>query len=690
MSKSIKLIIISILFISTAFFAFYYGLPSNAEKHFNWITVDQKELVEIQQLAESQNQKLDIEIINQRNGIAVVRGNDLQFERISGLMHEKFHKCSGFIAHESEADALNSIDSLFAVDPNQQFVDYTIDNQANVNPMLTEAVEPNVRQTIIDLSAFPNRRHNLQGGSDGANWIKNKWTQLAGGRSDVTVEFYNHPTATTPQPSVIMTIQGTTFPGEIVVLGGHQDSINTGGQTLAAPGADDDASGIASLTETIRVLMIKNFRPKRTVKFMAYAAEEVGLRGSAGIAADFRSRNENVIGVIQLDMTNYKGTANADIVIFTDFTNAAQNTFIQNLITTYQPTLAIGTSSCGYGCSDHASWHNRNYPASMPAEATFADTNNALHTVNDTIARSNNNANHALKFTKLALSFVGELAKGTLVSTRKTRADFDGDGKSDHSVFRPDLGNWYLNRSSAGFSAYNFGISTDLITPNDFDGDNKTDLAVFRNGVWFVLNSANSTVTVANFGTTGDNPVANDFDGDNKADFAVFRSTNGVWYRLNSSNGSFSAFQFGANGDLPIKGDFDGDNKADFTVYRNGLWYISKSGTNNTAFDVLQFGTDTDNPVPADYDGDGKDDVAVWRPTDRIWYIQKSSGGFSFTQFGNSTDIPTPADYDGDGKADISIFRNGLWYQLNSTNGGLVVTNFGLSSDKPIPNSYLP
>ncbi|MBA5760487.1 M20/M25/M40 family metallo-hydrolase, partial [Escherichia coli] len=66
-------------------------------------------------------------------------------------------------------------------------------------------------------------------------------------------------------------------------------------------------SGIASLTEALRVLLANNYRPKRTIKFVGYAAEEAGLLGSKAIAKQFRTQNANVVGVLQLDMTNYKG-----------------------------------------------------------------------------------------------------------------------------------------------------------------------------------------------------------------------------------------------------------------------------------------------------------------------------------------------------------------------------------------------
>ena len=72
-----------------------------------------------------------------------------------------------------------------------------------------------------------------------------------------------------------------------MVLGGHLDSISNAGsgETMRAPGADDDASGIASMTEALRAMIASGYKPRRTIKMMGYAAEEVGLRGSAAMTA---------------------------------------------------------------------------------------------------------------------------------------------------------------------------------------------------------------------------------------------------------------------------------------------------------------------------------------------------------------------------------------------------------------------
>ena len=660
-----------------------------------WITVDENELSHIQNAlsagGDAELKNVDVQLT--QNGLAVLRLDDSQMEKLSRAMHENYHKCSGFMAHASRDEAVNSINRGAAVNAFEQFVDYTIDNQTNVNALLAEARELSTRQVIIDLSAFPNRRFNQQSGLNSANWIKDKWTALAAGRSDVSVAFYNHPTATSPQPSVILTIQGTTQPNEIVVLGGHQDSINSAGSTASAPGADDDASGIAALTEAIRVLMAKNFRPKRTIKFMAYAAEEVGLRGSNAIAADFRTQNANVVGVLQLDMTNYKGSTAFDIVLIQDFTNAAQNQFVQNLVTAYQPGLTVGTSSCGYACSDHAAWHNQNYPASFPFEATLQTDNPTIHTANDTISQSGSNANHALKFSKLALSYVGELGKGALSSSRKPFIDFDGDGKTDVSIFRPSSGEWWLTRSSTSqIIAAQFGSQTDQPVPADFTGDGKTDTAFFRTttGEWFMLRSEDASFYSIPFGASNDIPVVGDFDADGKADPAIYRPSTNEWFIQRSSGGT-TITTFGAAGDLPVPADFDGDGQTDVAIFRpnDGSWWYVRSSDNQ--FRVLTFGVSTDKPVPGDYTGDGKADLAVFRPSTGEWFFQRSEDNTYYSvPFGQTGDQPAPGDFDGDGKFDTAVFRTSSaeWF-INRTSAGILITGFGANGDRPLPGVFV-
>ncbi len=267
---------------------------------------------------------------------------------------------------------------------------------------------------------------------------------------------------------------------------------------------------------------------------------------------------------------------------------------------------------------------------------------------------------------------------------RSTPFDFDGDSKSDVSVFRPENGVWYLNQSANGFTGVSFGQNGDKIVPADYDGDGKTDVAVYRNGIWY-LQRSQLGFTGVSFGDANDIPVPADYDGDGKADVAVFRPSTGTWY-LNRSTLGFTGVTFGQAGDKPVAADYDGDGKADVAVYRAGTWYLNRS---QLGFTGVSFGESTDIPVPADYDGDGKADVAVFRPSNGTWYLNRSQLGFNGIQFGTGGDLPVPADYDGDGRADVSVFRNGTWY-LNRTTSGFTGVSFGAAADKPVPNAFIP
>ncbi|HEY0544521.1 MAG TPA: FG-GAP-like repeat-containing protein [Pyrinomonadaceae bacterium] len=275
------------------------------------------------------------------------------------------------------------------------------------------------------------------------------------------------------------------------------------------------------------------------------------------------------------------------------------------------------------------------------------------------------------------------------------RTDFDGDGRTDLSVFRPSDGYWYITQSSnQAFRAQQFGVGSDQIVPGDYDGDGKTDFAIWRpsTATWYTSLNPATNYGAVQFGASGDVPSPGDYDGDGKSDIAVYRPSESTFYLLYSSNGSFH-FQFwGESGDLPVPGDYDGDSKTDFAIFRpsSSAFYVLRSI--DGAVRGQQWGASGDKIVAGDYDGDGKTDFAVYRPSTSGWYyLQSSDNSFRGVAWGASGDVPAAGDYDSDGKWDVAVFRpsTGTFYILPSSTNALRADRFGANGDVPVAGAFV-
>ena len=283
-------------------------------------------------------------------------------------------------------------------------------------------------------------------------------------------------------------------------------------------------------------------------------------------------------------------------------------------------------------------------------------------------------------------------------TTRATRIDFDGDGKTDMAVFRSSTAYWYVLQSHNPQGAQlqqQYGALTDIPVPGDYDGDGNTDFAVFRpsNATWYLSPSSGRGAQIQQqFGGIGDIPVPGDYDGDGKMDVAVFRPTNATWFIVLSSTGQQIQTQWGSPTDIPVPGDYDGDGKTDVAVFRpsTATWYVVQSSNPSGPILQQQYGeAGVDIPVPGDYDGDRKTDFAVFRPTSAVWYVLLSGSGSQISpQWGGPGDIPVPGDYDGDGKTDVAVFRpsTAMWYAVQSSNPGgpPLIQQYGGLGDLPL------
>lgn len=200
-------------------------------------------------------------------------------------------------------------------------------------------------------------------------------------------------------------------------------------------------------------------------------------------------------------------------------------------------------------------------------------------------------------------------------------ADLGGNGGPALMSYDPFTGAWHAVSRSSGaevLPATYWGRVGDVPVPGDYDGDQRTDLTVWRpeDGRWYILGSkAGYTYVFGNarafhWGTNGDIPLRGDFDGDAIDDLTVWRPSTGTWYVLFSSSGYSSAgagaYNWGSAGDEPVPADYDGDGRTDLAVWRpsDGTWYLLFSGSNYAYAQAraIQWGSGSfrygDEPIP--------------------------------------------------------------------------------------------
>ena len=287
---------------------------------------------------------------------------------------------------------------------------------STVNPeiraMMDSVSIDSLKANIEHLSSYYTRRFDSRFIYDVQDWLVGRYQSLGADTvmlHDFKVSKPGYPEETADN---ILAVQwGTKTPNEYVICGAHYDSWNDDGtdpDTIRSPGADDNATGVAGILETARILSRYTFN--RTIIYANWCAEEIGLVGSAAYAHDMAEQLMDIVGYFNLDMTGYleEGT---DIHVHLMYTtqDSLIADYVYNFSHVYFPEMPIRQNWLAWGDSDYSSFNRNGYPAVHPFEDVHASSP-FIHTRQDVLGVSINNLDQSKRFTELNLGLVATLA----------------------------------------------------------------------------------------------------------------------------------------------------------------------------------------------------------------------------------------------------------------------------------------
>ena len=269
-----------------------------------------------------------------------------------------------------------------------------------------------LKADIEHLSGYHNRRFDSHYIYEVQDWLVGRY-QAFGADTVMLHDFkiYKPQWPEETADNILAVKWGTRTPEEYVICGAHYDSWNDDGSdpdTIRSPGADDNASGVAGILETARLLSHCSF--DRTVIFANWNAEEIGLIGSSAYAAECAFRRMDIVGYFNLDMTGYLAEG-SDIHVHLMYTtqDSLIANYVYNFSHVYFPDMPIRQNWLQWGDSDYSSFNRNGYAAVHPFEDVHASSP-FIHTRQDVLGLSVNNLEQSKRFTELNLGLVATLA----------------------------------------------------------------------------------------------------------------------------------------------------------------------------------------------------------------------------------------------------------------------------------------
>lgn len=352
----------------------------------------------------------------------------------------------------------------------------------NVRGFMNEVAVDNLIATVEYLQNYGERYYNSEKAYDAADWIQEQLDEMLVLETEQFPIYYiGNPAA----PNVIAIQYGTKYPDEYVVCGSHLDSYSLSG---VCPGADDNATGVASVIETARILSQYNF--ERSIIYCAFGAEEMGLIGSAAYAEYCSDMGMNIVGYFNNDMNGYLNPGD-EIHIDLIYPNSVApiGDYYMNLASVYFPEMQVRHVNFQAGDSDHTSFNLNGYMGIYPFE-DYQNYSPYIHSGNDLIGPSVNSFEMSQRYTQMNVACVATLAVLDSESIEETE-------NNTITMFpNPAQNTLELTSEYAGNNEVQIINSLGQIVKEfSFELNTTVDIQELKSGVYFVKILGENTIT---------------------------------------------------------------------------------------------------------------------------------------------------------------------------------------------------
>jgi hypothetical protein len=340
---------------------------------------------------------------NQENYISTTKNANVLFKNDNILIFDKAvepYKNDGMIAVFNKEAKMAMAHRDFPV---------ITEENALIREMMNQVSMDSLEATVQHLQDYQNRMWDSQNAFDASDWIAGRMAAL--GLEVEQQPFYASTWTGSGQaaPNVIGIQRGTLYPDVYVVCGSHFDSFSYeamyGGGTC--PGADDNATGVASVLESARIMTQYEF--EYSIVYCAYGCEEMGLYGSEAYAARCQQEGMEILGYFNNDMNGYLWGDTIHIDCIYPNSVAPIGDYYMNVGSVYFPELPIRHVNFNEGDSDHTSFNNHGYMGIYPFE-DYQHYSPNIHTTNDLIGPSVTSFEMSQQYCRMNIGCLAELA----------------------------------------------------------------------------------------------------------------------------------------------------------------------------------------------------------------------------------------------------------------------------------------